>query len=91
MSVEELASFDAKKFRDILKQKLGSFAVFDQFVNWKISVDKLQDDVKENRVFATDIKKDLDNFKENSGVLNTSQNQRLAAIEAQLSNTPFPG
>jgi hypothetical protein len=53
--------------------------------------DKLTDTVNSLCQFTNDIKNDLDNVKENQATINSNQNQRLAAIEAQLSNTPFPG
>ena len=68
------------------KTKPASIVPLAQFVRGKLT-----DKVNELCQFTNDIKKDLDNFKENTGVWNTSQDQRLAAIEAQLANTPFPG
>lgn len=52
---------------------------------------KLTDTVNALCEFTNDTKKDLDNYKENQRVWQTSQDQRLAAIEAQLANNPFPG
>lgn len=91
MAVEELKPFDAKRFRDILKQKLGNFAVFDQFVAWKISLDGLQDDVKENRVFTAGVKSDFDNYRSNKvNPALADLNSRVTALEQQPPS-PFPG
>lgn len=91
MAVRELASFDAAKYRDILKQKLGSYAVFDQFFNWKKSLDLLQDDAAATDVFAHDIKKDLDNWRSNKvNPALSDLDVRVSALEGQ-GGTPFPG
>lgn len=52
---------------------------------------KLTDTVNALTVFTSDIKNSLDNFKQNQADIEATQNQRLAAIEAQLTNNPFPG
>ncbi len=91
MAVRELASFDANTFRNILKEKLGNKAVFDQFFNWKKSVDTLQDDTKSVDVFAHDIKKDLDSWRSNKvNPSLTDLNTRVTALE-NAPPAPFPG
>lgn len=90
MVVKELASFDAARFRDILKEKLGNYAVFDQFFNFKKSLEGLQDSTETVDIFAHDIKKDLDTFRTQQLAKQAEQDQRLAALEAQP-NPPFPG
>jgi hypothetical protein len=51
----------------------------------------LRDVVQANAVFLDDVKVDLDDFKENNGIAHASFARRLAAIEAQLAASPFPG
>lgn len=51
----------------------------------------LRDVVATNAVMLDDVKGDLDNFRENNGVAHNSFNSRLAALEAQIGNPPFPG
>lgn len=90
MSVRELASFDANRFREVLKEKVGNFAVFDQFFNYKKSLDNLQDDTAATFQFATDIKKDLDNYRSNKvNPALADLNTRVVALESQA--PPFPG
>lgn len=51
----------------------------------------VRDVVNANALALDNLKDNLDTFKQNSAEVNITQNQRLAAIEAQLSQTPFPG
>lgn len=90
MAVPKLAAFDAKGFSTRLKAAIGDFAVFDQFVDWKKSVDSLRDSVAANAIFTRDVKRDLDDFRENVGVAHVSFDRRLDALEAASSNAPFP-
>lgn len=52
---------------------------------------KLTDTVNALCQFTSDVKEDLDRTKDNQATINSNQNARLAAIEAQLTNNPFPG
>lgn len=90
MAFPKLSSFDANAFRSRLVTSIGAFPVFDQFVVWKQSLDKLRDASAATDVFAHDIKRDLDDFRENVGVANASFDRRLDALEAASSTTPFP-
>lgn len=91
MAVRELASFDAAKFRDILKEKLGNYAAFDQFFNFKKSLELLQDDTKTVDVFAHDIKRDLDNYRSNKvNPALLDLDNRVSALESGGA-PPFPG
>lgn len=93
MAVPRLPSFDAKGFSTRLKA-LGEFAVFDQFVSWKKGVDGLRDnvaalDVQLNSVDG--LKNHIDRLDAREASHHANQAQRLAAIEAQLTQSPFPG
>lgn len=67
----------------VWKRWVGSEAEFD--------TKGLRDVVNANGYALDNLKDDFDSYKENQGVWNISQDTRLAAIEAQLSNAPFPG
>lgn len=85
MAFPKLASFDANAFRSRLVSGLGAFPVWDQFVLWKQSLDKLRDAAAATDVFAHDIKGDVD---EHSGRL-ADLEQRVGALEAAPAS-PFP-
>lgn len=51
----------------------------------------LRDVVNANALALDALKNSVDIFKQNNAEVNATQNQRLAAIEAQLSSNPFPG
>lgn len=50
----------------------------------------LRDVVQTNAVYLDSVKGDLDDFRENNGVAHNSFNSRLAALESQIQNPPFP-
>lgn len=100
---EDKPTFDAAVYSDRLQETrqaagaLPAVQVFDktkpasivplaQFVKGKLT-----DTVNALCQFTNDIKNDLDNVKDNQATINSNQNARLAAIEAQLSSNPFPG
>ena len=86
MAVPKLAPFDAKTFANKLKAHMPG-AVYDQFVSWKISVDKLRDSVAATDVFAHDIKDDVDRHGDRLNNLDA----RLDVLEAASNSAPFPG
>lgn len=51
----------------------------------------LRDVVNANAIALDAVKNSLDTFKDNSATVNAEQNQRLSALEAQITNPPFPG
>jgi len=95
VNVRELATFSADVARDAWKRTIkkpdgSDYAVWDQFLSWKKSVDRLQDDTKAVSTFAGDVKKDLDSYRSNKVNPTLSDHeQRLTALESQSS--PFPG
>ncbi len=95
VNVRELAAFSADVARDAWKRTIkkpdgSDYVIWDQFLNWKKSVDRLQDDTQAVSVFAADVKKDLDNYRSNKVNPQLAEHeQRLTALESQSS--PFPG
>ena len=95
VNVRELAAFSANIFKDALKANIKrpdgkEYSVFDQFLDWKLSIDRLQDDTKAVSVYSSDVKKDLDNWRNNKvNPSLTELNNRVAALEQRT--TPFPG
>ena len=96
VNVRELAAFSASVARDAWKRTIkkpdgSDYAVWDQFLNWKNSVDRLQDDTKATAAYALDVKNDLDNFRSNKvNPMLADHEARLDALENSPSN-PFPG
>lgn len=95
VNVRELAQFSADVARDAWKRTIKKpdgtdYAVWDQFLNWKKSVDRLQDDTKAVATYSSDVKNDLDNYRSNKVNPTLSDHeQRLTALESQTA--PFPG
>ncbi len=99
---EDKPTFDAAVYSDRLQETrvaagaLPAVQVFDKTKPSSIVPlakyvrNKLTDTVNALCEFTNDIKNDLDNVKDNQATVNQNQNQRLAAIEAQLANNPFP-
>ena len=89
MAFLKLAPFDAKTFANKLKA-LTPGTVFDQFVAWKLSVDRLRDAAAATHagVFGPDgIKEDLDRHT----VRLNNLDARLDVLEAASTSAPFPG
>lgn len=86
MAFPKLAAFDAKSFAARLKTSIGQFSVFDQFVDYKKSVDILRDASAATAVFAQDLKNDIDG----QAAELADHHARLGVLEAASSTTPFP-
>ncbi len=95
MAVRELAAFSADIARDAWKRTIkkpdgSDYSVWDQFLNWKKSVDRLQDDAEATDTFAHDIKKDLDSWRSNKVNPELAElNSRVTALE-NAPPAPFP-
>lgn len=51
----------------------------------------LRDVVQTNAVYLDSVKRDVDDFRENTGVALVSVDHRLDALEAAVQHPPFPG
>lgn len=90
MTVPRPAAFDAATFQQALDANVrrpdgNPYAVFSQFREWKLWVDRLRDHVEANRRALGDHKADLDDHSARIGDLEG----RVAAMEAQPT-TRFP-
>jgi len=87
-----------KAINDV-RAKVGLPAITSKMPDWKRWVGGeapdhdgtgLRDVVMANAVYLDAVKRDLDDARENNGVAHNSFNTRLAALEAQQTNAPFP-
>jgi hypothetical protein len=88
--------FDAATFQKALDENIrrpdgNPYAVFSQFRDWKISIEKWYESLKSHNVQLGDHKKHLDQLDAREASHHASQNTRIAALEAAVVNPPFPG
>ncbi len=96
MAFPEIAPIDGagveKALTTSVRKPDGSeYTAFRQTQEFIKSVRTLRDAAKATMVFASDIKGDLDQHKAADNERHATIATRLAAIEAQLTNSPFPG
>ena len=95
-------AFSAKAFTDAIVAGKLTPTLQAQFIEWKQWVESTDNwdgadkgglrDTFDADMKAVDLlKADLDDSKENNGVAHISFDKRLDALEAQISNPPFPG